>query len=47
MPQPYGYWPCAADGNDVVLYDTDGDRELAGLSFPRQNNHPQAKYFSV
>jgi 5-methyltetrahydrofolate--homocysteine methyltransferase len=33
----YGYWRCAADGNDVVLYDDDGARELARFSFPRQN----------
>jgi hypothetical protein len=38
VPQAaYGYWPCAAEGNDVVLYDTDGERELARFSFPRQN----------
>jgi 5-methyltetrahydrofolate--homocysteine methyltransferase len=37
-PQPaYGYWPCAADGNDVILYDPDGGRELTRFSFPRQN----------
>jgi 5-methyltetrahydrofolate--homocysteine methyltransferase len=33
----YGYWPCAAEGNDVILYDTDGERELTRFSFPRQN----------
>jgi 5-methyltetrahydrofolate--homocysteine methyltransferase len=33
----YGYWPCAADGNDVILYDTDGGHELTRFSFPRQN----------
>jgi 5-methyltetrahydrofolate--homocysteine methyltransferase len=33
----YGYWRCAAEGNDVILYDTDGDSELARFSFPRQN----------
>jgi len=33
----YGYWPCAADGNDVILYDRDGERELTRFSFPRQN----------
>jgi 5-methyltetrahydrofolate--homocysteine methyltransferase len=38
VPQAaYGYWPCAADGNDVILYDTDGERELTRFSFPRQN----------
>jgi len=33
----YGYWPCAAEGNDVILFDTDGERELTRFSFPRQN----------
>jgi 5-methyltetrahydrofolate--homocysteine methyltransferase len=33
----YGYWPCAAEGNDVLLFDADGQRELARFSFPRQN----------
>jgi 5-methyltetrahydrofolate--homocysteine methyltransferase len=38
VPQAaYGYWPCAAEGNDVILYDTDGQRELTRFSFPRQN----------
>src|SRR6516162_1882772 len=38
VPQAaYGYWPCAAEGNDVILYDTDGERELTRFSFPRQN----------
>jgi len=38
MPQAaYGYWPCAAEGNDVILYDTEGERELTRFSFPRQN----------
>jgi 5-methyltetrahydrofolate--homocysteine methyltransferase len=38
LPQAaYGYWPCAADGNDVILYDFDGERELTRFSFPRQN----------
>jgi 5-methyltetrahydrofolate--homocysteine methyltransferase len=38
VPQAaYGYWPCAAEGNDVILYDTDEERELTRFSFPRQN----------
>jgi 5-methyltetrahydrofolate--homocysteine methyltransferase len=38
VPQAaYGYWPCAAEGNDVILYDPDGGRELTRFSFPRQN----------
>jgi len=38
VPQAaYGYWPCAAEGNDVILFAADGERELARFSFPRQN----------
>ncbi|HTV45097.1 MAG TPA: methionine synthase [Stellaceae bacterium] len=38
VPQAaYGYWPCAADGNDVVLFDPDRGHELTRFSFPRQN----------
>ncbi len=38
MPRAaYGYWPCAAEGNDVILFDDDGRRELTRFSFPRQN----------
>jgi 5-methyltetrahydrofolate--homocysteine methyltransferase len=33
----YGYWRCAAEGNDVILFDEDGGRELTRFSFPRQN----------
>jgi len=33
----YGYWPCAADGNEVVLFDSEGGRACARFSFPRQN----------
>ena len=38
VPQAaYGYWPCAAEGNDVILYAEDRGREIARFSFPRQN----------
>jgi 5-methyltetrahydrofolate--homocysteine methyltransferase len=38
VPQAaYGYWPCAAEGNDVILFDPDGGHELTRFSFPRQN----------
>jgi 5-methyltetrahydrofolate--homocysteine methyltransferase len=38
LPQAaYGYWRCAAQGNDVILFDEDGKREVARFSFPRQN----------
>jgi 5-methyltetrahydrofolate--homocysteine methyltransferase len=33
----YGYWKCAAEGNDVILFDEAGRRELARFSFPRQD----------
>ncbi len=38
LPQAaYGYWRCAAEGNDVILFDDDGKREVARFAFPRQN----------
>ena len=38
VPQAaYGYWRCAAKGNDVILFDESGRREIARFSFPRQN----------
>jgi 5-methyltetrahydrofolate--homocysteine methyltransferase len=38
VPQAaYGYWRCAARGNDVILFDEAGRREVARFSFPRQN----------
>ncbi|HMK69308.1 MAG TPA: vitamin B12 dependent-methionine synthase activation domain-containing protein, partial [Stellaceae bacterium] len=38
VPQAvYGYWKCAAYGNDVILYETDGATEVARFTFPRQN----------
>ncbi len=38
LPQAaYGYWRCAAQGNDVILFDETGRREVARFSFPRQN----------
>ncbi|HUH85311.1 MAG TPA: vitamin B12 dependent-methionine synthase activation domain-containing protein, partial [Stellaceae bacterium] len=38
VPQAvYGYWPCAADGNDVILFGEDGVHEVARFTFPRQN----------
>ena len=32
----YGYWRCAADGDDLALFDPDGQTRLARFSFPRQ-----------
>src|ERR1700692_3069175 len=38
VPQAaYGYWRCAAQGNDVILFDDSGKREVARFPFPRQN----------
>jgi 5-methyltetrahydrofolate--homocysteine methyltransferase len=38
VPQAaYGYWRCAAQGNDVILFGDDGRREIGRFSFPRQN----------
>jgi 5-methyltetrahydrofolate--homocysteine methyltransferase len=35
-----GYFPCASDGNELVLFDPDDrDRELTRLVFPRQPKH--------
>ncbi len=37
VPQAaYGFWKCAAEGNDVILFDEAGAREVARFSFPRQ-----------
>ncbi len=32
----YGYWKAAGQGNDLVLFDTDGRTELARFTLPRQ-----------
>jgi 5-methyltetrahydrofolate--homocysteine methyltransferase len=38
VPQAtYGFWKCAADGNDVILFADDGASEVARFTFPRQN----------
>jgi 5-methyltetrahydrofolate--homocysteine methyltransferase len=37
VPQAaYGYWRCAAEGNDVILFDADGATEVARFALPRQ-----------
>ena len=33
----YGFWKCAAEGNDIVLFEDDGDTEAARFALPRQN----------
>ncbi len=44
VPQAvYGYWPCAGDGNDLVLFDcSDADREVARFTLPRQDREDGA-----
>ena len=32
----YGYWQAAGQGNDLIVFDTDGSTELARFSLPRQ-----------
>ena len=32
----YGYWKCAAQGNDVILFEQDGTTEAARFTMPRQ-----------
>ena len=45
----YGYFPCASDGNDLVIYDPENhDVELERMKFPRQPNRERlclADYF--
>ncbi len=33
----YGYWKAAGEGNDLVIFAEDGEKELARLSLPRQS----------
>jgi 5-methyltetrahydrofolate--homocysteine methyltransferase len=41
----YGYFPCNADGDDLVVYDpADPDRELTRFTFPRQ---PRGDYLCL
>ncbi len=32
----YGYWKAASQGNDLILFDTDGTTELTRFALPRQ-----------
>jgi 5-methyltetrahydrofolate--homocysteine methyltransferase len=32
----YGYWLAAGQGNDLIIFDTDGSTELARFALPRQ-----------
>jgi len=33
----YGYWPAAADGNELILFDDGGEKEVARFALPRQS----------
>lgn len=35
----YGYFPCASDGNDVILFEDDGQTEKGRFTFPRQRKN--------
>jgi len=37
----YGYFPCQADGNDLIIYREDQKTEWTRFSFPRQTDTPQ------
>jgi 5-methyltetrahydrofolate--homocysteine methyltransferase len=44
----YGYFPVAAEGEDVIVLDADGQTERGRFSFPRQDGHDRlciADYF--
>ena len=32
----YGYWKCAGQGNDLVLFEQDGVTEACRFTLPRQ-----------
>ena len=37
----YGYWPCAGDGNTLIVFDAeDREREVARFDFPRERKEP-------
>jgi 5-methyltetrahydrofolate--homocysteine methyltransferase len=40
----YGYWKAAGEGNDLVLFETDGRTEVARFTLPRQ---PKAGGLSI
>ncbi len=35
----YGYWKCAGQGNDLILFEEDGVTEAARFTLPRQPKH--------
>ena len=36
----YGYYPCNSDGDDVIIYSHESEKEIARLNFPRQKSSP-------
>jgi len=36
----YGYYPCNSDGNQIIVYNDDGQKEWIRLNFPRQQRAP-------
>ncbi|HEX6557921.1 MAG TPA: homocysteine S-methyltransferase family protein, partial [Longimicrobiales bacterium] len=45
----YGYFPAAADGDDLVIFDEAGNQEIARFDFPRQHDRDHlclADYFA-
>ncbi len=36
----YGYFPCNRQGDEVIVFDPDSDRELLRFTFPRQKKAP-------
>ncbi|NUM69118.1 B12-binding domain-containing protein, partial [candidate division KSB1 bacterium] len=45
----YGYFLCNSRGNDVIIYDDKGEREIERFTFPRQtqgNRHCLADFFA-
>ncbi len=45
----YGYFKCQSEGNDLILYDESGEKEIERFSFPREKRRPYrclADYFA-
>lgn len=44
VPQAvYGYWKTAAEGNDLILFDQDGETEVGRFTLPRQAKAPKGE----
>ena len=45
----YGYYPAASDGNDIVIFDESGEKEIGRFECPRQQDRDElslADYFA-